>query len=103
MHLEIANLNIVGVSANPFDMGIEHWLSNINEFKKLYNISIEYTEEGLIVDKYKLEQRFLKEFKQYKYTPMEKFTGYTECLSINPILKYYEWYNENIKINEYKF
>lgn len=74
-----------------------------NEFKKLYNISIEYTEEGLIVDKYKLEQRFLKEFKQYKYTPMEKFTGYTECLSINPILKYYEWYNENIKINEYKF
>ena len=35
---EIANLNIVGVSANPFDMGIEHWLSNINEFKKLSHI-----------------------------------------------------------------
>ena len=35
---EITNLNIVGVSANPFDMGIEHWLSNINEFKKLSHI-----------------------------------------------------------------
>lgn len=36
---EISEISIVGVSANPFDMGIEHWLSNIDDFKRLSYIA----------------------------------------------------------------
>jgi GTPase SAR1 family protein len=32
------DISIVAVSANPFDEGIEHWLSNMAEFKKLSHI-----------------------------------------------------------------
>lgn len=35
---EISEVSIVGVSANPFDMGIEYWLSNIDDFKRLSHI-----------------------------------------------------------------
>ncbi len=36
---ELSNISIVAVSANPFDMGMEHWLDNIDKFKKLSRIS----------------------------------------------------------------
>lgn len=36
---ESSELSIIAVSANPFDMGMEHWLSNIETFKKLSHIS----------------------------------------------------------------
>jgi len=36
---EISNLSIVAVAANPFDMGMEHWLNEIQTFKKLSHIS----------------------------------------------------------------
>jgi hypothetical protein len=36
---EVSEISIVGVSANPFDMGIEHWLSNIDDFKRLSHIT----------------------------------------------------------------
>lgn len=32
-----------------------------------------------------LEQFILKQYKEYKYKPLKKFAGFTECLSINPI------------------
>lgn len=32
---ESSELSIIAVSANPFDMGMEHWLENIDTFKKL--------------------------------------------------------------------
>ncbi|WP_395147436.1 LeoA/HP0731 family dynamin-like GTPase [Moraxella atlantae] len=35
---EAQKLNIVGISANPFDEGTEYWLKNVNEFKKLSHI-----------------------------------------------------------------
>lgn len=35
---ELDKLTIVAVSANPFEMGISHWLSNPDEFKKLSHI-----------------------------------------------------------------
>ena len=35
---EIQQLNIVGVSANPFDEGVEYWLDNPEEFSKLSHI-----------------------------------------------------------------
>jgi GTPase SAR1 family protein len=35
---EQQNLSIVGVSANPFDMDIEHWLGNPEEFRRLSHI-----------------------------------------------------------------
>lgn len=35
---EKSTLSIVAVAANPFDMGIEHWLKNLTEFKKLSHI-----------------------------------------------------------------
>lgn len=36
---EQQGLSIVGVSANPFDMGLEHWLENPEEFRRLSHIS----------------------------------------------------------------
>jgi len=36
---ESSELSIVPVSANPFDMGIEHWLSNLDTFKKLSHMA----------------------------------------------------------------
>ena len=35
---EKAGLSIVAVSANPFDLGTEHWLTHIDEFKRLSHI-----------------------------------------------------------------
>ncbi|AXA26811.1 LeoA/HP0731 family dynamin-like GTPase [Pseudomonas putida] len=36
---EAADLSIVAVAANPFDLGAEHWLSNLEEFKALSHIA----------------------------------------------------------------
>jgi GTP-binding protein EngB required for normal cell division len=36
---EVAALSIVAVAANPSDLGIEHWLSNIEQFKTLSHIA----------------------------------------------------------------
>lgn len=36
---EINELSIIAVSANPFDNGIEYWIENLAEFKKLSHIS----------------------------------------------------------------
>ena len=35
---EAKALSIVGVAANPFDLGTEHWLSNLEQFKTLSHI-----------------------------------------------------------------
>lgn len=35
---EAAQLSIVGVAANPFDLGTDHWLSNLDQFKALSHI-----------------------------------------------------------------
>ena len=34
------DLSIVAVSANPFDKGVEHWLSNLAEFRKISRIGV---------------------------------------------------------------
>lgn len=36
---EAAELSIVAVAANPFDMGVEHWLGNLDQFKTLSHIT----------------------------------------------------------------
>ncbi|SDB02324.1 LeoA/HP0731 family dynamin-like GTPase [Pseudomonas sp. NFACC13-1] len=36
---EAAELSIVAVAANPFDMGVEHWLGNLEQFKALSHIA----------------------------------------------------------------
>jgi hypothetical protein len=38
-----------------------------------------------LVDASILENRILREFSSFKYTPKKHFAGYTECLSINPL------------------
>jgi len=35
---EAASLSIVAIAANPFDMGVEHWLANLEQFKALSHI-----------------------------------------------------------------
>lgn len=35
---ELNDLSVIAVSANPFDMGIEHWLNELSTFKKLSHI-----------------------------------------------------------------
>jgi len=37
---EFSALSIVAVAANPFDMGLDHWLSNLDQFKELSHISL---------------------------------------------------------------
>jgi GTP-binding protein EngB required for normal cell division len=37
---ESSELSIIAVSANPFEMGMDHWLSKIDEFKQLSHISL---------------------------------------------------------------
>jgi hypothetical protein len=37
---ESSELSVIAVSANPFDMGITHWLSNLEQFKQLSHISL---------------------------------------------------------------
>lgn len=37
---EQSDLAIVAVSANPFDMGVEHWLRNLSEFRDLSRIGL---------------------------------------------------------------
>jgi hypothetical protein len=66
----------------------------MNQLKKSYNLYIEYTEYSNMVDIYNQEQNFLKEFKNYRYNPLIKFKGYTECLSINPLNAYGFWEEE---------
>lgn len=65
----------------------------LKALRKDYNVKVVYTQEGLTKDNFNLEQRFLREFKNYKYVPGIKFTGYTECLTTNPIDEYYDWFN----------
>lgn len=36
---EAAELSIVAVAANPFDLGVEHWLGNLEQFKALSHIT----------------------------------------------------------------
>lgn len=36
---EVAELSIVAVAANPFDLGVEHWLASVEEFKALSHIA----------------------------------------------------------------
>lgn len=36
---EAAELSIVAVAANPFDLGTEHWLANLDQFKALSHIA----------------------------------------------------------------
>lgn len=36
---EVAELSIVAVAANPFDMGFDHWLDNVEQFKQLSHIA----------------------------------------------------------------
>jgi hypothetical protein len=63
----------------------------IKSLGKSYEIVVEYMDEGNMVENYELEQRFLKEFINFKYVPKIRFKGYTECLTINPVQAYYKW------------
>lgn len=89
-------LNLKNEGENFYKVGVvgkDRLEYRMNHIKKYYSIEQTYLEEGFIEDKYNIEQQFLKEFEKYKYTPKKKFGGYTECLTINPIDAYYDWYN----------
>jgi GTP-binding protein EngB required for normal cell division len=48
---EVKELTIVAVAANPFDMGTEHWLSNLEQFKNLSRIhTLQHATAGKISD-----------------------------------------------------
>lgn len=72
----------------------------ISQLKKYYEVSLQYSEKGLTTEMYRLEQKFLSEFKNYKYKPIKHFTGYTECLTVNPVDYYYESYYENLEYEQ---
>lgn len=64
-----------------------------SELEKNYKVSFEYLQEGVMTELFKLEQFFLKDFKNKQYFPKIKFRGYTECLTTNPVAEYYHWFN----------
>ena len=65
----------------------------MNQLKQIYNVSVLYTEDNDMVSTFNLEQRFLDEFRYFKYVPKIKFIGYTECLTVNPVEHYYKLNN----------
>jgi hypothetical protein len=80
------------VSANRFN-------SRVNKLQQYYSVEVKYREELNMVSAYITEQRFLKEFIKYKYTPKINFAGHTECLTINPIEAYYWWEQQKLESN----
>lgn len=67
----------------------------LNSFRRYYNVETIFLEKGLSKEQHNTEQKLLEDFKTYKYKPIEKFGGHTECLTINPIDSYYDWYINN--------
>lgn len=66
----------------------------MTQLRKSFNLERVYEEEGLIKDLFETEQKFLSQMSHLKYTPENKFVGYTECLSDNPLEVYYHgWSN----------
>ena len=61
--------------------------SRIKDYISIYNVEKVYVEDNLhsVTFAYDMEQKILKEFKNFKYTPKKYFSGYTECLIIDPI------------------
>lgn len=61
--------------------------SRIKNYTGIYNVEKIYIEDNLhnATFAYDMEQKILKEFINFKYTPKKYFSGYTECLIIDPI------------------
>lgn len=74
--------------------GLKRLNGRKRDLERIYEVDLVYHEEGLIKDKFDLEQRFLKEFEGYQYSPKKKFKGQTECLSVNPVEEYYQYFNK---------
>ena len=51
------------------------------EIGKHYKIILSNNLETTLYDAFQKEQKFIIDFKEYKYTPKIKFGGYTECFS----------------------
>ena len=62
----------------------------MNQLSQKHSVTILYTESSDMVSIFNLEQKLLEEFKNFKYQPKEKFIGYTECLTVNPLEYYYK-------------
>ena len=95
-------LRLTSESEDFFKVGIaskRRFEYRMNQLNQNYNVKVEHTKDLDMVSAYNLEQEFLKEFKYYKYTPNNKFKGYTECLSVNPINAYGFWQEEQELIN----
>lgn len=71
----------------------------ITSIAQHYKVEVLYETEHLIEECYRLEQKFLGEFRDYKYIPKDKFKGYTECLTVNPIDAYYWWEQQKLENN----
>lgn len=61
----------------------------IKEFTKYYEVQVIYIQEESIKELIEIENIFLNSFESKKYTPLIKFKGRTECLSVNPLDHYY--------------
>lgn len=72
------------------------------QLSKDYNIDLEYKLLDTLENCFILEQRFLKEFEMFKYKPKKHFTGYTECLTVNPIDYYYYCQEQQNKLLHYE-
>lgn len=76
------------VSENFYKVGITTNLKKrVREFSNLYNKKIYFNKKLNLYDAFKLERKILKKFKKFKYVPINKFGGYTECFKFNNISK----------------
>ena len=92
LHVDTKNslfyiVNIYNEEENFFKVGVttQKISKRFSSLNTIYNYSILYKENLLLTDSIDKEREILKNALKYKYIPKNKFGGYTECLSINPI------------------
>ena len=61
----------------------------LKEFPKNYNITVQGLFENSLYTNIMSENDIKEDFKNFKYTPSEKFRGWTECFEANMLNLYY--------------
>lgn len=81
-------LRLYDENENFYKIGVTDCVENrVKNYSSVYSVEKIYAESNLHSKTfaYDMEQKILKEFINFKYMPKKYFSGYTECLIIDPI------------------
>lgn len=81
-------LRLYDENENFYKIGVTDCVENrIKNYSSIYSVEKIYVESNLhsTTFAYDMEQKILKEFINFKYMPKKYFSGYTECLIIDPM------------------